>query len=278
VKDKLIYLIFAVIIIAFFAGIFFDKPNLFPAVIGFPIVILALFLGLLKRIGLGFIVVIIGALLITGGMFLQKEFAKTFYINNVQAATIVQDSAQTDTINKNTVQPVSKGGGKFIVDAQNINYEMPAPKKSKAKSAPTTSSKDCVYFSRYPDQIKPWCGLIEKYAKKYDVDPLLIASVMWQESGGQSDAYSSSGAVGLMQVMPRDGIAAKFMCAKGPCFTTRPSMEELFDPEFNIEFGTRMLAGLIKKFGSERDALYSYGPMDVGYYYADLVLGIRNGL
>jgi len=35
-----------------------------------------------------------------------------------------------------------------------------------------------------------------------------------------------------------------------------------------------MLAGLVGKTGNLRDALKSYGPMNVGYYYADKVLGI----
>ncbi|NTU75976.1 MAG: lytic transglycosylase domain-containing protein, partial [Anaerolineaceae bacterium] len=81
---------------------------------------------------------------------------------------------------------------------------------------------------------------------------------------------------GLMQVMPRDGIAANFMCANGPCFASRPSIQELYDPEFNISYGARMLAGLINKRGSIRDGLQAYGPMDVGYYYADLVIKIMN--
>lgn len=51
-------------------------------------------------------------------------------------------------------------------------------------------------------------------------------------------------------------------------------MAELYDPEYNISYGVRMLAGLIQKTGNPRDALKSYGPMDVGYYYADKVLKI----
>lgn len=98
---------------------------------------------------------------------------------------------------------------------------------------------------------------------------------MLQESAGKADAYSKSGAVGLMQVMPRDGKAATFMCINGPCFADRPSSQELFDPEFNIAYGTRMLADLIRRFGNVRDALKAYGPKDVGYYYADIVLNIH---
>jgi hypothetical protein len=35
-----------------------------------------------------------------------------------------------------------------------------------------------------------------------------------------------------------------------------------------------MLAGLITTLGSQREALKAYGPMDVGYGYADKVLAI----
>ncbi len=97
---------------------------------------------------------------------------------------------------------------------------------------------------------------------------------MLQESGGNADAYSKSGAVGLMQVMPKDGLAASFQCSGGPCFSARPSMQELYDPEFNISYSTHMMAGLIQKFGDVREALRAYGPMDMGYGYADIVLNI----
>jgi hypothetical protein len=33
---------------------------------------------------------------------------------------------------------------------------------------------------------------------------------------------------------------------------------------------------LFSRFGNMRDALKSYGPMDVGYSYADKVLAIEN--
>ena len=94
------------------------------------------------------------------------------------------------------------------------------------------------------------------------------------ESGGDEAAYSSSGAVGLMQVMPRDGIAATFECINGPCFASRPTIEELLQPEFNVEYGSQMLAGLVSNLGSPREALKAYGPMDVDYSYADRVLSI----
>mgnify|MGYP002681646646 FL=1 len=134
----------------------------------------------------------------------------------------------------------------------------------------------CSVSSAYPDSILQWCDLITLYADENGLDPNLLAAVMLQESGGNPDAYSHSGAVGLMQIMPRDGIAASFQCGNRPCFSNRPSMDELFNPDFNISYGARMLAGLVARRGNIREALFAYGPMDVGYYYADLVLNIFN--
>lgn len=135
---------------------------------------------------------------------------------------------------------------------------------------------DCQLSRRFPAAILQWCGLITHYAEKRGLSPDLVAALIWQESGGDPQAYSNSGAVGLMQIMPSDGLAAGFMCANGPCFSSRPASTELQDPEFNISYGTRMLAGLLKRNGSLREALRSYGPMDAGYSYADKVMGIYN--
>jgi len=139
-----------------------------------------------------------------------------------------------------------------------------------------SSPNPCTISTNYPESIFSWCGLIEASAAKYSLDPNLIAAVILQESGGNADAYSHSGAVGLMQIMPRDGIAEKFICMNGPCFANRPSMDELFDPEFNIDYGSKMLKNLFEKYGNWREALYKYGPMDIGYRYADIVLNIYN--
>lgn len=161
-----------------------------------------------------------------------------------------------------------------VVAAENT---APEPESSQIVEQPAEQVEaSCSLPSSYPDAVRQWCGLIESYANQNGLDPTLIAAVMLQESGGNSQAYSKSGAVGLMQVMPSDGLASAFMCINGPCFASRPSSAELYDPEFNISYGTRMLAGLIQKRGSVREALRSYGPMNMGYRYADIVLGIMS--
>lgn len=135
-------------------------------------------------------------------------------------------------------------------------------------------SGDCQVSSKFPARVLRWCTLITQYAYQYHLAPDLVASVVWLESGGNPKAYSGSGAVGLMQVMASDGLAASFYCGGGPCFADRPSREQLNDPDFNIKYGTRMLAGLVKRNGSLREALKSYGPLDAGYTYADRVLAL----
>lgn len=135
-------------------------------------------------------------------------------------------------------------------------------------------SGNCSLGSRFPDKIRQWCDLIEQYAGAQGLEANLVAAIMLQESGGNPEAYSKSGAVGLLQVMPRDGLAEDFQCPNGPCFASRPTISELKDPGFNLEYGTKMLAGLQKRLGNLRDALKSYGPANAGYTYADKVLAI----
>lgn len=167
---------------------------------------------------------------------------------------------------------VAQTGGAAEVANRTAGSEVAAS----AVNAANAVNPACSIGTSYPESIRQWCGLIERYARENGVDPHLISAVMLQESAGRPDAYSKSGAVGLMQVMPRDGKAASFQCKNGPCFSDRPSMEELFDPEYNVAYASRMLSELIQHYGDVREALRAYGPMDVGYYYADLVIGTMN--
>jgi soluble lytic murein transglycosylase-like protein len=177
-------------------------------------------------------------------------------------AAVIPVSAQAS---ENQLEPEAPAAGEVVEETAEV---------SPANEETFSEENECSISTKYPDSIRQWCGLVEKYGIESGLDPELIAAVMLQESGGDATAYSHSGAVGLLQVMPRDGIAAKFQCTNGPCFASRPSIAELEDPEFNIAYGTRMLAGLAAKKGSLREALRSYGPMDIGYAYADIVLKI----
>lgn len=186
---------------------------------------------------------------------------------SIAAGEVMAAAAQTEAAqplsNKQAAEPAAQQSNQ--PESQTFS-DQPAPAQA--------AGEECRVSDSFPEEVRQWCDLITQYADEHNVAPDLVAAVIWLESGGKATAYSRSGAVGLMQVMPRDGIAAKFQCINGPCFASRPTIEELEDPEFNIEYGTRMLAGLFEKKNSWRDALRSYGPMDVGYSYADKVLAI----
>ena len=98
--------------------------------------------------------------------------------------------------------------------AQSAGNESALLHEDQPLSAPQVDEIPCSLPDSYPDRLLQWCQLIEVNADLTGLPAGLIAAVMLQESGGDHLAYSSSGAVGLMQVMPRDGLAADG-CARG---------------------------------------------------------------
>ena len=87
--------------------------------------------------------------------------------------------------------------------------------------------------------------LICRYAAQQSLDPLLVAALIKTESNYRTDAISTRGAVGLMQLMPE---TARWVAAKrGEPFNAAL----LFDPEANIRFGTWYLTHLRQEFGGD---------------------------
>lgn len=95
-----------------------------------------------------------------------------------------------------------------------------------------------------PETVKHWQTPIAAMAKKYNIDPNVLAIVMTIESGGYARAKSEAEAEGLMQVTPptAQDIAAKYL--KKPAKTYN-----LADPATSIEFGAAYLAYLRQEFG-----------------------------
>src|ERR1041385_7277713 len=80
-------------------------------------------------------------------------------------------------------------------------------------------------------------GYLIQSGKSNGVDPLLIYSVMNQESSFKSRAISPKGARGLMQLMP--GTAMRY------------GVTNIFDPRQNIEGGARYLRFLLDHFDGD---------------------------
>ncbi len=103
---------------------------------------------------------------------------------------------------------------------------------------------------RYPLQYSQY---VRVHAKEHGLDPALVAAVIYQESKFRSDAKSSSGAIGLMQLTPTTahGIAIR---THGNAFQT----SDLYDPEINIRYGAWYLHDLFAKYHSETLVLAAY--------------------
>ena len=95
--------------------------------------------------------------------------------------------------------------------------------------------------------------IVRGHARNYDLDPDLLAAVIYQESKFKADARSSSGAIGLMQLLPgtAQGIA---LHTGGNAFR----VDDLYDPEINVRYGAWYLRHLLQKYGDERTALAAY--------------------
>jgi soluble lytic murein transglycosylase len=102
------------------------------------------------------------------------------------------------------------------------------------------------YPLRYP-------AIVRGHAKQYDIDPALLAAVIYSESRFRPHVRSAQGAIGLMQLLPStaSGIATR---TGGTAFVA----SDLDDPEINVRYGAWYLRHLLRKYGDERLALAAY--------------------
>lgn len=80
--------------------------------------------------------------------------------------------------------------------------------------------------------------LITREAARHDVDPWLVSAIIRQESAFEPTIVSSAGAVGLMQIMPKDAPRM----AKNAGISQAIRRADLFDVETSIRLGTYELA------------------------------------
>jgi soluble lytic murein transglycosylase len=88
--------------------------------------------------------------------------------------------------------------------------------------------------------------IIEWHTSSDTLDPLLVVALMFAESVFDPNAYSSAGAMGLMQLMPATGARMANHAGIPP-----PSLEEYFRPQTNILLGTTYLKELSQLFDGQ---------------------------
>jgi beta-lactamase regulating signal transducer with metallopeptidase domain len=136
------------------------------------------------------------------------------------------------------VAAVACGGGASKAD--------PLPEAT--APAELTAEAEALRIAWLPERVRRWTPYFIEAARQHGVDPEVLAIVTLVESLGDPDAVSSSGALGLMQIMP--GTAARVALSRG---LSRPSSERLRDPAYNIDLGAFYLAKQFEEFGVEGD-------------------------
>lgn len=112
-----------------------------------------------------------------------------------------------------------------------------------------------VKLDLVPDHIKTraeqYKSEVEKYCRKYDVEPAMAFAVMQTESSFNPKAKSHVPAYGLMQIVPSSAGADCAQSLKKPF--AKPTANYLYQPENNIEMGVHYLHLLRKRYYSNVD-------------------------
>lgn len=158
------------------------------------------------------------------------------------------------TIRHRTREMRDDGLVRLYVDDQKKSFvDVPATEVESYSSEP-----DPVYLPGAPEAAKPAKStgqIVSEASVQQGVDSDFIRSVIKQESSGNANAVSRTGARGLMQLMP--GTALKL------------GVEDSFSPEQNVHGGALYLRELLERYNGDAIkalAAYNAGPGAVDRY------------
>ena len=113
---------------------------------------------------------------------------------------------------------------------------------------------------------------VYKYSEENGIDPYLTFAIIKAESNFNRNIKSSSGAIGLMQLMESTAVEAANELGEEIIVT-----EALYNPETNIKIGTKYLAKLIKKYNQNKllaVAAYNAGIGNVDNWIKEEIINI----
>ena len=153
-----------------------------------------------------------------------------------------------------TIEIGLPGGGSFTADLALVDRIVEDEVVSREEAARELPQLPPVPYdlSYRPDRkplfATPWNALIEREAKRHDVDAALVSAVIRAESNGNPRSVSRKGARGLMQLMPA---TARRLKVSFP-----------FDPAENVRGGVQYLKELARRFENDPElvlAAYNAG-------------------
>ena len=152
--------------------------------------------------------------------------AQSYQVDNFDFANAVRIQSPPEPVKKASPTP------KKLTKIRNYTYTPPAGALVELTSKPLNPS-----LGEFTTGNATVDSFIVESGKRNSVDPLLIYSIMHQESSFKARAMSHKGARGLMQLMP--GTAARF------------GVSNIWDPKQNIEGGARYMRFLLDLFGGD---------------------------
>ena len=123
---------------------------------------------------------------------------------------------------------------------------------------------DWYLRARYPLE---YDHVVRAYATERDLDPALVAAMIYAESRFDPNVSSAAGAIGLMQILPETG---RFIARStgGEGFV----VADLRDPDLNVRYGTWLVAHLLERYDGDLEsalAAYHAGPGNVDLWRAE---------
>lgn len=121
---------------------------------------------------------------------------------------------------------------------------------------------------------KKFSAFVTEFSEKYGVDEDFVYAVIRTESGFDEGAVSDVGARGLMQMMQDTFDWVQYRLDE----QRQISYDDMFSPQYSIEYGTYMLSYLYEKYESYElvAAAYHSGAGRVDGWIADGVIDPKN--
>jgi soluble lytic murein transglycosylase-like protein len=164
-------------------------------------------------------------------------------------------------VSEDAIEIYLSGGGSFTADLSRVDRIVEDEVVSADEAARETPKLPELAYDlsyrpgRKTAPVSPWQVLVEREAKRQNLDAALVAAVIKAESNGNPRSVSRKGARGLMQLMPATA--------------RRLNVLYPFDPEQNVRGGVRYLKELAERFANRPElilAAYNAGEAAVESY------------